>query len=77
MALLICSSSRRSVRAGSAWVTVSARSNSGSASVICPCTMVTRVSTCKAQPIAQLSPASDAAASAAAATRPAVSTSPR
>ena len=76
-ALLICSSSRRSVRAGSAWVTVSARSNSGSASVICACTAVTMVSTCRAQPIAQLSPASDATSSAAAATRPAFSTSPR
>ena len=76
-ALLICSSRRRSVRAGSAWVTASARSNSGSASVMCPCTAVTSVSTCSAQPMAQLSSASVAAASALVATRPAFSTSPR
>ena len=54
-----------------------ARSNNGRASVICPWTAVTMVSTCSAQPMAQLSPASDAAVSALAATRPAFSTSPR
>ena len=75
-ALLICSSRRRSVRAGSAWVTASARSNSGSASVIRPCTVVTSVSTCSAQPMDQLSSASVAAASALLAASPAFSTSP-
>ena len=63
--------------AGSAWVTVSARSNSGSASVMLPCTAVTIVSTCRDQPIDQLSSAWVAASRASAATRPAVSTSPR
>ena len=58
-ALLISSSSRRSLSAGSASVAASARSNSGRASAIRPRAEVTAAISSSAQPMAQLSPASD------------------
>ena len=75
--MLTCTSSRRSASAGSAWVAASARSYSGSASVRRPCTEVTSAIMSSAQPMAQLSSASDAASSALAATWPAFSGSPK